>query len=65
MAIRVLAEHAVALTNSIMLLAEHDMLIQAAPLIRLTMECGITAAWFSVVPNAVNAANREVLVSIV
>ncbi|MBI3430383.1 MAG: hypothetical protein HY050_10115 [Actinobacteria bacterium] len=58
-AIRVLAEHAVALTKSIVLLAEHGMFIQAAPLIRLTMECGITAAWFSVAPNAGNAANHE------
>lgn len=58
-AIRALAEHAVALTNSIVLLAEHDMMVQAAPLIRLTMECGITAAWFSVAPNAGNAARHE------
>jgi len=58
-AIRVLAEHAVALTNSIVLLAKNGMFIQAAPLIRLTMECGITAAWFSITTNAANAANHE------
>lgn len=58
-AIRVLAEHAVALTDSIVLLTEQDMLIQAAPLIRLTMECGVTAAWLSVAPNAGNEANHE------
>ena len=58
-AIRVLADHAVALTNSIVLLVEHDMFIQAAPLIRLTMECGITSAWYSVDLNSGKAANHE------
>lgn len=58
-AIRVLAEHAVALTKSIIVLSELDMLVQAAPLIRLTMECGITAAWFSVESKAAKAASHE------
>lgn len=51
--IRSIAEHAIALTRSVLLLAEHEMLLQAVPLIRLTLECGITAAWVSVTPNAV------------
>ena len=55
--VRTIAEHAIALTESVMLLAEHGMYLQSVPLIRLTLECGITAAWVSVTPNAGKAMN--------
>lgn len=51
--VRSIAEHAIALTDSVLLLAENQMFLQAVPLIRLTLECGITAAWVSITPNAV------------
>ena len=51
--IRAIAEHAIALTESVLLLAQNGMLLQSVPLIRLTLECGITAAWVSVTPDAV------------
>jgi hypothetical protein len=58
-AVYVLAQHAVALTQSVILLVESQMYLQAVPLIRLTMECGMTAAWLSVAPNAGNASYHE------
>jgi len=51
--VRSIAEHSIALTKSVILLAESQMFLQAVPLIRLTLECGITAAWVSITPNAV------------
>jgi len=53
------ADHAVALTEAVLLLAEHGMLVQAVPLVRLTVECGISAAWWSVTPHSGEAANHE------
>ena len=53
------ADHAVALTEAVLLLAEHAMLVQAVPLVRLTVECGVTAAWWSVTPRSGEAANHE------
>ena len=35
------------------------MHLQSEPLVRLTMECAVTAAWLSVTPNAGNAARHE------
>jgi len=58
-AVHVLAQNAVALTESVILLVESQMYLQAVPLIRLTMECGMTAAWLSVAPNAGNASYHE------
>ena len=57
--VRAFAEHTVALTESVALLGEHRMFLQAAPLIRLSMECAITAAWLSVTPNSANALTHE------
>jgi hypothetical protein len=49
----------VALAEAALILVEHGMLVQAVPLIRLTVECGITAAWWSVTPHSGEAANHE------
>lgn len=57
LSVRTIAEHTIALTESIILLARYGMHLQAVPLIRLTLECGITAAWVSTTPNAVEAMN--------
>ena len=53
------ADHAASLSDSVLLLVEHDMIVQAVPLVRLTMECGITGAWFSVTPGSGESANLE------
>jgi hypothetical protein len=53
------ADHAVALSEAALLLADHGMLVQAVPLVRLSVECGITAAWWSVTPHSGEAANHE------
>ena len=58
-AIHMLAQHTVALTESIILLTESQMHLQSVPLIRLSIECGITAAWLSIAPNAGNASHHE------
>ncbi|ROQ38308.1 hypothetical protein EDF46_1938 [Frondihabitans sp. PhB188] len=57
--IRALVEHAVSLTDSVILLAEHGHFSQAAGLSRSTMECAVTAAWMSVTPKAGNAVAHE------
>lgn len=51
--VRAIAEHAIALTESVLLLAQHEMFLQAVPISRLTLECGITAAWVSITLDAV------------
>ncbi len=53
------ADHAASLAEATIVLIEHGMVIQAVPLARLTLECGVTAAWWSVTPNSGAAANRE------
>lgn len=50
--VRVQAEHAVALANSIVLLIENEMFIQCGPLIRQLWECGITGAWAAITSGA-------------
>lgn len=58
-AIRVQVDHAVALTESILLLNEHGMNIQAMPLVRMTMECVVTAEWLAITPYSADAAARK------
>ena len=57
--IHVMAQHSVALSESVLVLTSANMFLESAPLIRLTMECAVTAAWLSVTPNAANAARHE------
>lgn len=56
--IRALAEHAAAVTQAVLVLYGADMTLQSVPLTRLVVECGVTAAWLSVVPNAGFAASH-------
>jgi hypothetical protein len=58
-AIHIMAQHSVALSESVLLLTSANMFLESAPLIRLTMECAVTAAWLSITPNAGNAARHE------
>ena len=58
-AIRVQVDHAAALTESILLLNEHGMNIQTVPLVRMTMECAVTAAWLAITPHSADAAAHE------
>lgn len=53
------AEHAVGLTRAVIVLCEAGMNVQAVPLVRLTMECAVTAAWLSVTPGSAESANLE------
>lgn len=57
--IHIMAKHAIALSESVLVLISENMFLQSTPLIRLTMECAVTAAWLSITPNAGNAARHE------
>jgi hypothetical protein len=57
--IHIMAQHSVALSESVLVLTSAKMFLESAPLIRLTMECAVTAAWLSITPNAGNAARHE------
>ncbi|WP_295125941.1 DUF5677 domain-containing protein [uncultured Leifsonia sp.] len=52
-------DHAANLADAISTLVTRNMLVQAVPLLRLTMECAVTAAWFAVTPNSGRAAGLE------
>jgi hypothetical protein len=57
--IHIMAQHSVALSESVLVLTSANMFLKSAPLIRFTMECAVTAAWLSITPNAGNAALHE------
>lgn len=59
MAIHVQVEHAVELTESVLILIRNDRYLPAAPLMRLTMECAVTAAWWSTNPVGVRGSVHE------
>jgi hypothetical protein len=53
------ADHAAGLTDAVLVLAKSGMFVQAVPLVRLTLECAITAAWFAVTPGSGEAASKD------
>lgn len=57
--IYIMAKHSIALSESVLALTSQNMFLQSVPIMRLTMECAVTAAWLSVTPNAGNAARHE------
>ena len=59
MAIHVQVEHAVELTESVIILIRNHRYLPAAPLIRLTMECAVTAAWWATNPVGVRGSVHE------
>ena len=53
------ADHAAGMTDAILVLVEHEMFVQTAPLVRLTLECAVTGVWFSVTPGSGTAGTKE------
>lgn len=53
---RIQVEHAVGLTRAVLVLAEAGLLIQSVPLVRMTMECAVTAVWLTIAPGSGKAA---------
>ena len=53
------AEHAAGMTDAILLLVEKEMFVQTAPLVRLTLECAVTGAWFAVTPGSGTAGTKD------
>lgn len=45
---RVQVEHAVGLTRAVLVLAEAGLRIESVPLVRMTMECAVTAVWLTI-----------------
>lgn len=58
-AIQVQVEHAVRLSEAVILLAREGHFIQLAPLVRLTLECAVSASWWTLHPNNVKASVNE------
>jgi hypothetical protein len=52
-------DHAAALTDSVILLAKAGQYVQMVPLVRMTLECAVTAAWFVVTPGSGDASLLE------
>lgn len=55
----VLTRHAVGLTSAAVTLLGRRMYVEAAPLIRQTLECAVTAAWTVLTPHSVEALADE------
>ena len=53
---RVQVEHAVGLTRAVLVLADAGLLIQSVPLVRMTMECAVTAVWLTIASRSGKAA---------
>jgi hypothetical protein len=59
MCIQVQVEHAIRLTEAVLLLVKQGLFIQVAPLSRMVMECAITAAWWTLNPDNVKGSAAE------
>ena len=60
--VRVQIEHAVGLTRAVLLLADSGLRIESVPLVRLTMECAVTAVWLTIVPGSGKASYHRATV---
>lgn len=58
-AIQVQVEHAVRLSEAVIVLSREGLFIQLAPLVRLALECAVSAAWWTLHPNNVKASVNE------
>ena len=58
-AIHVQVEHIAELTTSVLELLRHHIYLSTAPLIRLSMECAVNAAWWAREPTGVRAAMHQ------
>jgi hypothetical protein len=52
-------DHASKLTESVIALATSEMFVQLVPLVRMTLECAVTAAWFATASGSGDAALHE------
>lgn len=52
-------DHATRLTKAVLALADRELYLELVPLIRMTLECAVTAAWYSVTPHSGDAALQE------
>ena len=59
---RVQIEHAVGLTRAILVLADSGLRIESVPLVRLTMECAVTAVWLTIVSGSGKASYHRAAV---
>lgn len=59
MCIQTQVEHAVRLTEAVLLLVKQGLFIQVAPLVRMVMECAVTAAWWTLNPDNVKGSAAE------
>ena len=59
---RVQVEHAVGLTRAVLTLAETGLRIESLPLIRMTMECAVTAVWLTIASGSGKASYSKATV---
>lgn len=58
-AIQVQVEHAVRVSEAVIVLAREGLFIQVAPLVRLVLECAVSAAWYTLHPDNVKSSMLE------
>ena len=59
---RVQIQHAVGLTRAVLVLADSGLRIESVPLVRMTMECAVTAVWLSITPGSGKASYHRATV---
>lgn len=52
-------DHAVRLTKASLALADAGLYLELVPLVRMALECAVTASWYAVTPDSGDAALRE------
>jgi len=55
-------EHAIGLTRAVLVLADSGLRIESVPLVRLTMECAVTAVWLTMVSGSGKASYHRATV---
>jgi hypothetical protein len=53
---RVQLEHTVRISRAVLVLADAQLQLEAIPLVRLSLECAVTAAWLAITPGSGKAA---------
>lgn len=59
---RVQIEHVVGLTRAVLVLADSGLRIESVPLVRMTMECAVTAVWLSITSGSGKASYHRATV---
>lgn len=52
-------DHAVRLSRAVLALADRGLYLELVPLVRMTLECAVTAAWYAVTPHSGDSALQE------